>query len=129
MFYVGGVYDQLNMPALASFEVAARRIQSIVDAYSQDPSKPSWASARLFAGLGNADDLVAPELRQFAARKAKEESDIESVRTRGKGLAAAAEAVAAGGLPHAEDEAKGGKSGGKGTKSKGQRSLPAASPA
>lgn len=33
-FYYGGTFDQLNLPVLASTEVLARRIQSIVEAYS-----------------------------------------------------------------------------------------------
>ena len=52
MFYVGGCYDQLSMASLGCFEVTARRVQSIVDAYAGDPSRPSWANARVFSGVG-----------------------------------------------------------------------------
>ena len=107
LFYVGGTYDQLNLPALCCFEVAARRIQSIVDAYAGDPSRPSWANARLYSGVGQAEDLVAPELRHYVARRAKEESDVESMRQRVRGLpsGAAAEAAKEGALPKAGEGA------------------------
>lgn len=34
VIHLGGVYDQLNLASLASFESAAQRVHSIVDAYS-----------------------------------------------------------------------------------------------
>ena len=32
VLYVGGTYDQVNVPSLVSFEIIARWIQSIADA-------------------------------------------------------------------------------------------------
>ena len=113
IFYVAGVYDQVNGGGLACLEVAARRIQTIVDAYAVDPAKPSWSNARFYSGVGSVDDLVSPDLRQYVARQAKEESDIESVRQKTRTLGHAAEAVATGGLP-----AGGGGGGDKATKGK-----------
>ena len=37
-FYVGGTFDQVNIGCLLSFEILARRVQTIVDAYAADPS-------------------------------------------------------------------------------------------
>ena len=96
--YVGGTYDQLNMPSLVSFEVIARRIQSIVDAYSGDPSRPQRANARLYSGVGSALDMVAPDLKHYVAKKAKDEAEVESMRTRARNLPLTADALAAGGL-------------------------------
>ena len=61
--HAGGTRDQLNVPPLASFEVTARRIQSIVDAYSDDPAPPQRSNARLYSGAGSAADMVAHELK------------------------------------------------------------------
>ena len=79
--YYGGVYDQVNMAGLASFEVIARRVQSIVDAYV-NPSKPDWSNARHFSGAASPEDLVSPQFRGWAARKAKDELDLTQARSR-----------------------------------------------
>ena len=105
--YYGGSYDQLNLPVLASFEAIARRIQCIVDAYSQGGSAaPDWGNAKLFTGYLGPDDLVMPQLTTWAARKGKEEVELHQARNRMKELKKpanvgeeAAQAVADGGLP------------------------------
>eukprot|EP00438_Fugacium_kawagutii_P022866 Skav226462 [mRNA] locus=scaffold1781:97140:98588:+ [translate_table: standard] len=102
--HLGGTYDQLNMSSLASFESAARRIQSIVDAYSAG-STPDWGAARIITGYRGPDDAVSPQLRTWAARKGKEEVELAQARAKMKdgkrGLVAeeAAEALADGSLP------------------------------
>ena len=104
-FYIGGTFDQLNLPALFVFEVLGRRVQSIIDAYSQDASRPLWNNAKYFSGVGSADDLVAPELRHFVSRKAKEEAEIENSRGRARTLGGGGshDALAHGGLPFKGD--------------------------
>ena len=108
IFYLGGVYDQLNMASLASFEAASRRIQSIVDAYSAGSSaSPDWGAARIISGYRGPDDAVSPTLRSWAARKGKEEVELAQARAKiretRKGLLttedSAADAVASGSLP------------------------------
>ena len=126
IFYVGGTFDQVNMPCLVSFEVAARRIQTIIDAYA-DPTKPSWTTAPLFSGVSSADDLVAPELRHFASKRAKEEADVESIRNKGRALLAVADAVATGGLPAPKATGGAGAAGAKG-RGKGKAALTAPAP-
>lgn len=108
ILYLGGVYDQLNMASLSSFESAARRIQSIVDAYASGTSgAPDWGAARIISGYKGPDDAVSPTLRTWAAKKGKEEVELAQARTKireaKKGLLgieeAAATAVADGVLP------------------------------
>ncbi len=94
-FYAGGTFDQLSLSCLLSFEVLARLAQTIVDAYSADPSHLTWSNAKFFSGVGSADDLVAPELRSYVMKRAKEESEIEAARLRSRTLGA----IGAGGLP------------------------------
>lgn len=77
---VGGVFDQLLLGSLAMVEVIARRLQTIFDAYEQSATKPNFESARFFSGFGAATDAVSPELRNFAARRAGDEADIEKSR-------------------------------------------------
>ena len=108
IFYLGGVYDQLNIASLASFEAASRRIQSIVDAYSAgSAASPDWGAARIISGYRGPDDAVSPTLRSWAARKGKEEVELAQARAKiretRKGLLtiedSAADAVASGSLP------------------------------
>lgn len=120
MYFVAGTFDQINVPSLVCFEVAARRVQSVVDAHSADGQKPSWGSAQLFSESGNPDALIAPELRQYVARRAREEAEIEATRQRSRTLSLAVDAGASGGLPRANEWGAGGAVGGKG-KGKGER--------
>ena len=71
----------------------------------KDASRPLWSNAKYFSGVGSADDLVAPELRHFVSRKAKEEADIESSRGRARTLGGGGvhDALAHGGLPFKGD--------------------------
>eukprot|EP00435_Cladocopium_sp_Y103_P029700 s2867_g7.t1 len=86
VLYYGGVYDQVNMPVLASFEVVARRVQCIVDAYSSSASSPDWSNAKLFTGYLAPEDLVMPQLKTWAARRGKEEVELFQARNRMKEL-------------------------------------------
>ena len=82
VLYYGGVYDQVNMPVLASFESVARRVQCIVDAYSTSSSSPDWSNAKLFTGYTAPEDLVMPQLKTWAARRGKEEVELFQARNR-----------------------------------------------
>ena len=78
LFYAG-TYDQLNIPALMSMEVVCRRLQAIVDAYT-NPARPPWENAKWFAGLGTPEDIVSPTFRTYAARKNKDELEFLQAR-------------------------------------------------
>ena len=75
-------YDQLNGPCLASMEIVARRVQQIVDAYSIPGKPPNWDMAKHLGGKTDPTDVVSKDLRAWAARQAKDEVDIASVRAR-----------------------------------------------
>lgn len=88
-FFLGGTYDQLNMPVLAAFETIAKiakRIQCIVDASSQGSGAPDWGNARLFTGYTGPDDLIMPHSKTWAARKGKEEVELHQARAKMKEL-------------------------------------------
>lgn len=81
VLYLGGTFDQLNMPVLASFETVARRVQCIVDAYAAGGSgAPDWGNAKLFTGYTGPEDLVMPQLKTWAARRGKEEVELYQAR-------------------------------------------------
>ncbi|CAE7243495.1 pksN [Symbiodinium natans] len=85
--WLGGCYDQLNMPSLASFEAIGRRLQTIVEAYSNGANGvPDWGHARLFTGAVSADDVVSAELRSWAARRGKEEVELIAARSKIKDM-------------------------------------------
>ena len=70
---------------------------------------PDWGNARLFSGTRAPEDLVAPQLRAWAAKKGKEEAEIQQARSKMRevscgppqdgALAAGAGASADGALP------------------------------
>lgn len=80
LFYAG-TFDQVNIPGLISLEVVCRRLQAIVDAYT-NASKPSWENAKLFTGQGAPEDIIAPVFRTYAAKKNKEELELLQARQR-----------------------------------------------
>eukprot|EP00959_Pyramimonas_sp_CCMP1952_P455970 9472410-Pyramimonas_sp.AAC.2 len=80
--YIGGTFDQLNMPALQCFERISRRISSIVDAYSGSGG-PSWRMARHYEGVSGVLDSVSPALRQWGIKRAKGENELNTARARG----------------------------------------------
>ena len=51
---------QLNCAAFLSFEVLARRVQAIIDAYAQDPRNPKWTAARHFRGADGMNVGIDP---------------------------------------------------------------------
>jgi hypothetical protein len=117
------------MGALASMEVAMRRLLSIIEAHSVNPQAPDWGNARYFAGTSSPFDLVPKDLRQHVAREAKDDVEIYQLRQKARAGATAADsawtsttaaAVATGGLPGdpavARDKRKADKGKGKGKK-------------
>ena len=85
---LGGCVDQLNLGSLACFEFLCRRVQAIVDAHAVNPQKPNYESASLFCGLPRPSDNVAPELRSYVARKARDEAEVEKQRQKVRELRA-----------------------------------------
>lgn len=83
---LGGTYDQLNLGARAWAEAAARRAQVIFDAYEANPSKPNFDGSKFLAGTTQVTDAICPELRSFAARRAKDEAEVEKQRQKAREL-------------------------------------------
>ena len=81
--WLGGCYDQLNMPSLASFEAIGRRLQTMVEAYANSGGgAPDWAHALLFTGTVSADHIVSGDLRSWAGKKGKEEVELIAARSK-----------------------------------------------
>ena len=93
ILYQGGTYDQLI---------------AIVEATSKGLDSPNWETARHYTGTSTIFDLAPHELRAYVTRAAKDEAEIDSMRTRGRYGGRAAEAVAVGGLPRLDDMATAG---------------------
>ena len=101
----GGCYDQLNLPSLACFECITRRIAAIVDAFGSNAQNPDWGAARIYTGYRGPEDIVMPQLKQWASKKGREEVELQQARSkmrdlrRGVATEEAAGAVAEGALP------------------------------
>jgi len=78
LFYAG-TYDQVNIPALMCLEVQCRRLQAIVEAYT-NPTRPSWENAKLFTGQAQPEDIVSPTFRTYAVKKNKDELELLQAR-------------------------------------------------
>ena len=112
-------YDQVNAPALASCETISRRIMAIVDAFSAgSSSSPDWGAAKIITGYKGPEDVVSPTLRQWAARRGKDEIELHQARAKmrdaRKSLVDEATAVSDGSLPSAATPKKKGKGRGRG---------------
>ena len=81
--HLGGCYDQVNMAGLAAFEKVSRRLQVIIDAYSTTQGGgPNWKMAKYYDAAPGSVDGVAPSLRSWGIKKAKEELELSSHRVR-----------------------------------------------
>ena len=74
-------------------EVLARRIQSIVDAYST-PGRIDFTQARHFIGTGSLEDAIDPALRDYVARRSKDEAEIQNAREKARAMAGASATAA-----------------------------------
>ena len=63
-----GSYDQLNLGGVAAFEIVARRVQLITEAYS-NPQKPDWDTTKFFSGRGGAGQQKKTDSVVFFFRK------------------------------------------------------------
>ena len=115
--HLAGTWDQYNLGASLCCERLARRIQAICDAH-RDPEHVSWSFARYYAGSSSATDAVMPSMRNYVARRAREDADIHAAHSRATtqqpGQAAASAAVDEGGVPPAGARPPKGRGRGKG---------------
>ena len=124
-FYYAGSVDQLNMPALASFEILSRRLLGIIDAYAGDGQKPNWKIAGHISGGVGLDDAMSLEMRNYVQRTVKERNDLEVARRRADGGAHDGGDDNFGGGSSSADATPGGKAGGKGPGRGRRPTLPA----
>ena len=81
-FYYGGVVDQVNMAALASFEALSRRVLGIIDAYAGDSNKPNWQIAGHISGGIGIDDAMSHEMRTFVQRTVRVKNELDVAQRR-----------------------------------------------
>ncbi|CAK0847687.1 unnamed protein product, partial [Prorocentrum cordatum] len=70
-----GEFDQLNRGGWACLEVAALRLNLLVDAHGTSGAA-SYSNAKYLSPLTEVDQLVAPGLRSHVSRRAKEEYEL-----------------------------------------------------
>ena len=78
---MGCCYDCLNVPSLLAFEILARRIYQITDAYSV-PGEISWANAKYFKGTTGIHEIVPAEMGSFVHRESRAEVELAAARPR-----------------------------------------------
>ncbi|CAK0900961.1 unnamed protein product [Prorocentrum cordatum] len=77
---LAGTCDQVNMGALASLEVIARRLLQCAEACAHGADHANSAAAKHLAGTTNPLDLVPEALRSYASRLSKEEHELAALR-------------------------------------------------
>ena len=97
--YHGGTYDQYNLGCSICIEAICRRIQSIVDAYS-NPGRIDFTQARHFVGTGSLEDAIDPTLNNYVARKSKDEAEIQNARDKARWPAPTTGPAAASAAPY-----------------------------
>ena len=76
---MGGAIDQLNLPSLASFEMATRRISQLVEAYQgTGAGRPNWNSVKYLAPGLEPRSVVPSVLRLYAYRCLKDAVELEN---------------------------------------------------
>ncbi|CAK0837444.1 unnamed protein product, partial [Prorocentrum cordatum] len=73
-------YDQLDVSALASFEILSRRVQLLEEAYTSNPKAPRFDGSEHFQGLGRKVAAVAPQLTSHVALQLQGEAAIQKER-------------------------------------------------
>ncbi|CAK0835229.1 unnamed protein product [Prorocentrum cordatum] len=78
--------DQLNIGALQSAELLARRLQLIEDAHRGSPSNPDYSAADLYMGLQTRKDgaSVVPAFQEYVAEGLKDEVAIQKEKRKAK---------------------------------------------
>ena len=108
-----GEFDQVNLGGLACLEVAALRLNLLVDAHKTSGSA-SYSNAKYLSPLTEVDQLMAPGLRSHVSRRAKEEYELMQGDKRAEAVAAGAAGSRVPPREGAEEAAKGGGRGGGG---------------
>jgi len=62
--------------------VLCRRIAAIVEAHASS-GRPTWEHAKYYAGTAAAEEVVAPALRSQVLRRAREDAELSTARSRG----------------------------------------------
>lgn len=90
------------------FQILARRVAQVVDAYAIDAQRLAWHAVKHYTGVTATLDCLGTQLRSYVARRNKDEVELENMRSKSLKLPAsvpagdAAELEAAGALPGAD---------------------------
>ena len=79
---MAGVVDQVSGDGPVSLELVCRRIAGVVEAYATS-AQPSGEPAEFYAGAAAAEEVIAPALRSYVLKRARDERDLFS---QGRGL-------------------------------------------
>ena len=84
------VYDQVDVSALACFELLARRVALLEEAYTANPKNPRFEGSEHFQGLGRRTAAISPALTSFVASSLQSEALIQKERRKAREEAALA---------------------------------------
>ena len=82
------VYDQLDVSALAGFEILARRVALLEEAYTANPKNPRFDGSEHFTGFGRRGAAIAPQLTQHVAQALQSDAMIQKERRKAREEAA-----------------------------------------
>ena len=82
------VYDQLDISSLVSYELVARRLQMLEEAYSANPKQPRFDAQLHFMGQGRKTAALAPALAAHVASEMRDEASVAKERRKAREEAA-----------------------------------------
>jgi hypothetical protein len=81
-----GMYDQLNLASLASFELVARRWHLILAAHSRKAAAPDYDGSEYYEGIEKKRFGIAPSLSEHVSRKMRDDAEIEKQKNKAREL-------------------------------------------
>ena len=77
-------YDQLEVSSLCCFELLARRLQLLEEAYSASPKAPRFDGQQHFMGQGRKQVAIAPALTAHVAGELRDEAAVAKERRKAR---------------------------------------------
>ena len=77
-------YDQLEVSSLCCFELVARRLQLLEEAYSASPKAPRFDGQSHFMGQGRKQVAIAPALTAHVAGELRDEAAVAKERRKAR---------------------------------------------
>eukprot|EP00971_Amphidinium_carterae_P343138 6482725-Amphidinium_carterae.1 len=84
MLEAATIYDQIDISSLCSFELLARRVSVLEEAYYSNPKAPRFDGSEHLQGLGKRGAAIMPALTEYASKQMQSEAAIQKERRKAR---------------------------------------------